>query len=52
MNPSADDPEGQARLAAFLQGLQETARAVGRNLRIDILWGSDIQANCASKQQN
>jgi hypothetical protein len=23
MNPAADDPEGQGRLAAFLQGLQE-----------------------------
>ena len=36
MNLSADDPEGQARIAAFLQGLQEAGWAVGRNLRIDI----------------
>jgi DNA-binding LacI/PurR family transcriptional regulator len=29
MNLAADDPEGQARLAAFLQGLQEAGWAVG-----------------------
>jgi putative ABC transport system substrate-binding protein len=40
MNLSADDPEGQARVAAFLQGLQEAGWAVGRNLRIDIRWGA------------
>jgi putative tryptophan/tyrosine transport system substrate-binding protein len=39
MNLSADDPEGQARLAAFLQGLQEAGWAVGRNAQIDIRWG-------------
>jgi putative tryptophan/tyrosine transport system substrate-binding protein len=38
MNLAADDPEGQARLAAFLQGLQETGWAVGRNAQIDIRW--------------
>ena len=31
MNMPADDPEGQARVAAFLQGLQEAGWAVGRN---------------------
>ena len=36
---SADDPYDQARLAAFLQGLQETGWSVGRNLRIDARWG-------------
>ena len=40
MNLSADDAEGQARLAAFLQGLQEAGWAVGRNLRVDIRWGA------------
>jgi putative ABC transport system substrate-binding protein len=40
MNLSADDPEGQARLAALLQGLQEAGWAVGRNVRIDIRWGA------------
>jgi putative ABC transport system substrate-binding protein len=40
LNLAADDPEGQARLAAFLQGLQEAGWSVGRNLRVDIRWGS------------
>ena len=35
MNLSADDPEAQARVAAFLQGLQEADWAVGRNVQID-----------------
>jgi putative tryptophan/tyrosine transport system substrate-binding protein len=39
MNLAADDPEGQARVAAFLQGLQETGWVVGRNAQIDIRWG-------------
>src|SRR6266516_5029979 len=38
LNLAADDPEGQARLAAFLQGLQEAGWAVGRNAQIDIRW--------------
>ena len=41
MNLAADDLEGQARQAAFLQGLQEVGWAVGRNLRIDIRWGNN-----------
>jgi putative ABC transport system substrate-binding protein len=40
MNLGADDPEGQARLAAFLQGLQQAGWAVGRNASIDIRWGA------------
>src|SRR5262249_20991350 len=39
MNLASDDAEGQARLAAFLQGLQEAGWAVGRNVRIDLRWG-------------
>ena len=38
--PSADDPEAQARIAAFLQGLQQLGWAVGRNVRIDIRWAA------------
>jgi putative tryptophan/tyrosine transport system substrate-binding protein len=38
MNTGVDEPESQARLAAFLQGLQELGWAVGRNLRIDYRW--------------
>src|ERR1700730_16525612 len=40
MNLAADDPEGQARLAAFLQSLQEAGWTVGRNAQIDIRWGA------------
>jgi putative ABC transport system substrate-binding protein len=36
---AADDPEAQARNAAFLQGLQQLGWTVGRNVRIDYRWG-------------
>ena len=42
MNLTADDAEGQARLAAFLQGLQEAGWAVDRNVRIDTRWSAGI----------
>ena len=35
MNLASDDAEGQARLAAFHQGLQQLGGAVGRNVQID-----------------
>jgi ABC-type uncharacterized transport system substrate-binding protein len=38
MHLASDDPEGQARIAVFLQGLQEWGWAVGRNVRIDYRW--------------
>jgi putative tryptophan/tyrosine transport system substrate-binding protein len=34
----ADDPEGQARLAAFVEGLQQLGWTDGRNVKIDIRW--------------
>jgi len=37
-NLPSDDAEAQLRNAAFLQGLQELGRMVGRNLRIDFRW--------------
>jgi ABC-type uncharacterized transport system substrate-binding protein len=36
---TADDAEGQARLMAFAQGLQQLGWTVGSNLRIDTRWG-------------
>ena len=41
MNRAADNPEGQDRLAAFHQGLQELSWNVGRNVRIDTRWSED-----------
>jgi putative tryptophan/tyrosine transport system substrate-binding protein len=39
-NLAADDPEGHARLAAFVERLQQLGWTEGRNLRIDIRWGA------------
>ena len=40
MSTTADDPEGQARIAAFQQGLQQFGWAIGHNVRIDSRWAS------------
>jgi putative ABC transport system substrate-binding protein len=40
MHLAADDPEGQARIAAFTQGLQELRWTIGRNVRIDYRWAA------------
>jgi putative tryptophan/tyrosine transport system substrate-binding protein len=37
---ASDDPEGQARLVAFVQGLQQTGWTDGRNVRIDTRWAA------------
>jgi putative ABC transport system substrate-binding protein len=34
-------PEGQARLTAFVQGLQQLGWTGGRNVRIDYRWGAN-----------
>jgi putative ABC transport system substrate-binding protein len=41
MNRGAEDPEGQARLAAFQQVLQQLGWSDGRSVRIDTRWGED-----------
>jgi putative tryptophan/tyrosine transport system substrate-binding protein len=41
MHVTENDPDGQARLAAFVKRLQELGWAEGRNLRLDIRWGPD-----------
>jgi putative ABC transport system substrate-binding protein len=40
MSVAADGPQGQARLAAFLKGLQQLGWTDGRNVRIDHRWGA------------
>jgi putative ABC transport system substrate-binding protein len=51
MNTAADEPEAQARLTAFMQGLQELGWAVGRNLRVDYRW-SPVPGDLARLQKD
>jgi putative ABC transport system substrate-binding protein len=41
MAAAADDPEYQARVAAFLQSLQQLGWADSRNMRVDTRWATD-----------
>jgi len=41
MNVAADDPQGQARVAAFMQVLQQLGWSDGHNVRIDTRWGAN-----------
>jgi putative ABC transport system substrate-binding protein len=51
MASTADDPEFQARIAAFQQGLQQLGWSDGRNVRIDTRWATtkpdDIRRHAA-----
>jgi putative tryptophan/tyrosine transport system substrate-binding protein len=51
MASTADDPEYQARIAAFQQGLQQLGWSDGRNVRIDARWATtkpeDIRRHAA-----
>jgi putative ABC transport system substrate-binding protein len=40
MGVASDEPESQARIAAFLQGLRELGWIDGRNVRIDTRWSA------------
>ena len=42
VNLSSDNPEAEARIGAFLQGLQEFGWSIGRNLRIEHRWASNL----------
>ena len=42
---AADDPDAQARYAAFLQGLQQLGWTDGRNVRIDTRWAAGNAAD-------
>ena len=41
MNRAADNPDGQAAVAAFRQALQQLGWSDGRNVRIDTRWGAN-----------
>ena len=49
MNLAADDPEGQARIAAFLQGLQQLGWTDGRNVRIDYRWAAAMPTHSQTR---
>ena len=53
MPGTADDPEYQARNAAFLQGLGELGWTAGHNVRIDYRWGAGaVDASVADTRRN
>jgi putative ABC transport system substrate-binding protein len=41
MTTAADDPEGQSRIAALMQGLQQSGLSIGGNVQIDVRFGVD-----------
>jgi ABC-type uncharacterized transport system substrate-binding protein len=45
LNLAADDPMGQARVAAFVQGLQAAGWSDGRNVQIDTRWAAADPGN-------
>ena len=45
MNQAANDPEGQARVAAFLQGLEQLGWTKGHNVRIEYRWSAGNDAD-------
>jgi putative tryptophan/tyrosine transport system substrate-binding protein len=51
MGSAADDSESQARIAGFVQGLQQLGWADGRNVRIEVRWATtnpdDIRRHAA-----
>ena len=38
MSTAADDPEGRARIAAFLGGLQQSGWTDGHNAQVEVRW--------------
>jgi putative tryptophan/tyrosine transport system substrate-binding protein len=44
MNVAANDPEGQMRIVALVQGLQQSGWTNGQNVQIDIRWAADDSA--------
>ncbi len=52
MNLAAGDPEGQVRLGAFVQALQQLGWTDGSNARIDIRWARATPTAFADTQRN
>jgi putative tryptophan/tyrosine transport system substrate-binding protein len=50
MNGAPQDAEVRARLAAFLDGLQQLGWTDGRNVRIDTRWARDVGANRGAEE--
>jgi len=50
MPGAPDDPEGQARVAAFLAGLQQLGWTDGRNVQIDTRWAAGDAAPSRAKE--
>ena len=40
MTLASNDPEGQTRIGAFLQGLQQSGWSIGRNVQIETRWAA------------
>jgi putative tryptophan/tyrosine transport system substrate-binding protein len=50
MASTADDPDYQARIAAFQHGLQQLGWSDGRNVHIDTRWATaSWMAGCGDK---
>ena len=52
MNAAADDPQGQAQLAAFRQVLQQLGWSDGGNVRIDTRWARTMLTLIADTRRN
>jgi putative tryptophan/tyrosine transport system substrate-binding protein len=51
MNRAADSPEGQVRVAAFRQGLQQLGWSEGHNMQIDTRWGENDIDECKAAEE-
>ena len=49
---TADNPDFQARVGAFLQGRQEAGWSIGRNMRIDTRWAGAMPTKFADTLRN
>jgi hypothetical protein len=52
VNLGKDDPLGQARQKAFVQGLQALGWSEGRDVQIDTRWAGVTLINFANSRQN